>query len=260
VRAFVVDAFTSAAFAGNPAGVVLLDEAADASWMQALAAELKHSETAFVRPRDDGTYDLRWFTPAAEVDLCGHATLATAHVLHASGAPGPYVFDTRSGLLTATVHGASIELDFPATPVHPSGEPDGLADALGTRPVGTYSNGTDALVEVADAGTVAALTPDIRALAAVECRGVVVTAAASPGADHDFVSRFFAPRVGVDEDPVTGSAHCALAPFWADRLGRTRMVGEQLSPRGGRVGVEVRGERVLLSGSAVTVLAGDLLG
>jgi PhzF family phenazine biosynthesis protein len=258
VRAFVVDAFTDIAFAGNPAGVVLLDGPADEAWMQAVAAELRHSETAFVRARPDGDYDLRWFTPTVEVDLCGHATLASTHVLATTGRLGRFAFHTRSGVLTATVSGGAIELDFPSQAVAPVPEPTRLVEALGVSPLGVYGNGVDLLVEVSDADTVRTLAPDLEVLSTVECRGVIVTAAAAPDAEHDFVSRFFGPRVGVDEDPVTGSAHCALGPFWAERLGRTSLTGVQLSARGGRVAVDVRGERVLLVGAAVTVLGGEL--
>lgn len=268
MRAFVVDSFTDTAFRGNPAGVVLVDAPADAVWMQSVAAELRHSETAFVSPRPGG-YDLRWFTPLVEVDLCGHATLAAAHVLATgSSDPGPFAFETRSGTLTAEVGAdGAITLDFPARAVSSAAAPDGLAAALGARPVGCYGNGMDLLVEVADARTVAELAPDIARLAEVDCRGVIVTAATGESAsagdgassDADFVSRFFAPRVGVDEDPVTGSAHCALAPFWADRLGRESLVGAQLSGRGGHVAVRVTGDRVELTGRAVTVIAGELL-
>lgn len=262
MRIFVVDAFTDQPFRGNPAAVVLVDRELDDGWMQQLAAEMRHSETAYVRPRPDGDHDLRWFTPGAEVDLCGHATLATAHVLAGLGTAGTFRFHTRSGVLTATAGRGTIELDFPAQPPTPRTAPDGLAAALGIEPgvelVSCHGNGTDVLVEVPDAATVRDLVPDITALAAVECRGVIVTAAADAGADVDFVSRFFAPRVGVDEDPVTGSAHCALAPFWAERLGRTSLVGAQLSARGGRVACELRGQRVGLSGAAVTVLEGSL--
>lgn len=256
MRAFVIDAFTDVAFRGNPAGVVFLDGAADPGWMQSVAAELKHSETAFVRPRDDGDYDLRWFTPAVEVDLCGHATLAATHALASTGPGGSFAFHTRSGVLRTSVEGEGIALDFPAQPPHPVAEPAGLADALGVRPVSIHGNGIDVLVEVADEATVAGLAPDVAALAAVECRGVTVTAAAD--GDDDFVSRFFAPRVGVDEDPVTGSAHCMLAPFWSTRLGRARMAARQLSARGGRLEVELHGDRVVLRGRAVTVLDGRL--
>lgn len=257
MRAFVVDAFTETAFAGNPAGVVLLEETADAAWMQDVAAELRHSETAFVLGRADGDWDLRWFTPAVEVDLCGHATLAAAHVLASTGRSGPFAFRTRGGLLTAAIQGRAITLDFPSKDVEAVAEPPGLMDALGVTPLGVYSNGMDLLVEIFDPAAVSDMAPDMGLLAGVQCRGVIVTAAANPPGDHDFVSRFFGPRVGVDEDPVTGSAHCALGPFWARRTGRTSLCGVQLSARGGRIGVEVRDERVLLTGSAVTVLAGN---
>jgi PhzF family phenazine biosynthesis protein len=259
MRAFVVDAFTDVAFRGNPAGVVLLDDPADAAWMQDVAAELRHSETAFVRRRDDGDFDLRWFTPAVEVKLCGHATLATTHVLAGARHTGPFAFHTLSGVLRTDVdaHG-TITMDFPAQPTEPVDEPAGLRDALRTTPTSVRGNGIDLLVEVADASTVRDLAPDFEALRGVECRGVSVTARADAGADCDFVSRFFAPRVGVAEDPVTGSAHCALTPYWSERLGRTSLVAVQLSPRGGRLEVEVRGDRVLLRGRAVTVLEGSL--
>jgi PhzF family phenazine biosynthesis protein len=239
---------------------VLLDSPADAAWMQHVAAELRHSETAFVVPRSDGGYDLRWFTPLAEVRLCGHATLAAGHVLAERGARGPFAFHTHSGVLTAALDDGDIVLDFPAQPPVPVGTPVGLAAALGVKPLASYGNGVDVLVEVADEATVRSVIPDIEALHDVECRGVIVTAQADEGSDADFVSRFFAPRVGVDEDPVTGSAHCALAPFWSQRLGKTALVGAQLSPRGGRIAVELRGERVLLRGRAVTVLDGSLHG
>jgi PhzF family phenazine biosynthesis protein len=259
VRIFVVDAFTDHAFSGNPAGVVLLDDAADAGWMQHVAAEMRHAETAFVRSRPAGGFELRWFTPAAEVDLCGHATLASAHALRSDGAAGPFSFHTRSGVLTAAVAGdGTISLDFPAKPVRAVDEPAGLADALGAAPVGVYGNGMDLFAELADEAAVAALAPDLHALAALEHRGVCVTAVAGTGTDGDFVSRFFAPAVGVDEDPVTGSTHCALGPFWAERLGRARLTGVQRSHRGGRVGVILDGGRVTLIGQAVTVLDGEL--
>jgi PhzF family phenazine biosynthesis protein len=259
MRAFVIDAFTDTAFRGNPAGVVLLDIPADAGWMQDVAAELRHSETAFVLARGDGGYDLRWFTPTTAVDLCGHATLATTHALHECGATGPFTFFTRSGELHTEIGGDhTIAMDFPAESPVEIPPPAGLAEALGVAPLAVLGNGTDVVVDLGDAPTVRTLVPDLAALAAVECRGVVVTAAAAPGSDHDFVSRFFGPRVGVDEDPVTGSAHCALGPLWAGRLGRTDLVGLQLSRRGGRVAVQVRGERVTLRGTAVTVLDGEL--
>jgi PhzF family phenazine biosynthesis protein len=258
VKVFVVDAFADAAFRGNPAGVVLLDEPRDDTWMQAVASEMRHSETAFVLPlAERDRYDLRWFTPTVEVDLCGHATLATTHVL-AGGLDRSFVFHTRSGPLSGVAHDGSIRLTLPAKPTAPRAEPAGLRAALGVTPANVEGNGMDFLVEVADADTVTRLRPDIEALRAVECRGVIVTARADPGADHDFVSRFFAPRVGVPEDPVTGSAHCALGPYWAQRLGRRELSGVQLSPRGGRVGLLVRGDEVELHGRADTVVDGEL--
>jgi PhzF family phenazine biosynthesis protein len=258
MRAFVVDAFTDAVFSGNPAGVVLLDAPAEAVWMQRVAAEFRHAETAFVVPRADGAYDLRWFTPLVEVDLCGHATLATAHVLAAGGAAAPITFHTRSGELTAEVAEGAIVLDFPAQPPHRTDVPIGLEPALDLEIDLAWTNEVDLLVEARTPAAVRAVAPNLAVLRGLPYRGVVVTARADDGADHDFVSRFFGPRVGVDEDPVTGSAHCMLAPFWADRLGRTSLVGVQLSERGGRIGVEVRGSRVALRGSAVTFLEGDL--
>jgi PhzF family phenazine biosynthesis protein len=259
VRALVVDAFTDTAFRGNPAGVVLLDRPARPEWMQAVAAELRHSETAFVHPLDAaGRYGLRWFTPAVEVDLCGHATLAVAHVLGRSGET--LTFETRSGLLTTTVgHDGTVTMDFPAVPAVPADAPAALLRALDLSPTTVRRAGPDWLLEVARPHDVTRLHPDMSVLAPVECRGVIVTAGADQSADHDFVSRFFAPHVGVPEDPVTGSAHCALAPFWAARLGRHELVGVQLSERGGRIRAHVRGDRVQLLGRAVTVLDGELV-
>lgn len=206
MRAFVVDAFTDTAFRGNPAGVVLLTSAgapATASWMQDVAAELRHSETAFVSARQDGGHDLRWFTPSVEVDLCGHATLATTHVLASVSERGSFEFHTRSGVLRTEVGlNGSIAMDFPAYPTEPVTGVSGLPRALRVAPVSVHRAGADVLVELEDADAVASLDPDLALLAGVEARGVVVTAAAESGADHDFVSRFFGPRVGVDEDPV----------------------------------------------------------
>lgn len=258
--AFVVDAFTDAAFRGNPAGVVLLDdgfEAVDDVWLQQVATEFNHSETAFTAARPDGDYDLRWFTPSTEVDLCGHATLATSHVLNERTGAGQFAFHTRSGVLHATAGAGGIALDFPRQLARAVEEPAGLAAALGAPVIGTLSDGADLVVDLADAATVAALRPDLEALGRFDYRGVVVTAAADDD-DVDFVSRFFGVRVGVGEDPVTGSAHCTLGPLWAGRLGRTTLTGAQLSRRGGRVAVEVLAERVVLRGSAVTVLSGTL--
>lgn len=259
MRAFVVDAFTDTAFRGNPAGVVFLDEDRSDAWRQSVAAEFRHSETAFVTRRADGDYDLRWFTPTTEIDLCGHATVATTHALHTSGAGDAFVFHTRSGQLRTSVSGADVTLDFPTASLEPSDVP-GLADSLDTDVLALHVTGNrDVLALVADETVVANLRPDFDAVSRLPARGVIVTAAADVGRDYDFVSRFFAPGEGVDEDPVTGSAHCALTPFWADRLGRDVLTGVQLSERGGRIAVELRGDRVLLRGGAVTVLAGDLL-
>jgi PhzF family phenazine biosynthesis protein len=222
------------------------------------------SETAFLVRREDG-WSLRWFTPTTEVDLCGHATLASAHVLWeeeflAEGSEAR--FHTRSGLLTATRRGEGIEMDFPSTPDSPAAEPEGLSSALGATPSYIGRTKFDTFVEVEDEAIVRGLRPDMRRLASLGRRGVIVTAVAQPRAEapsYDFVSRFFAPGTGVDEDPVTGSAHCALGPHWAERLGKTSLVGFQCSVRGGIVRVEVRGDRVTLGGQAVTMLRGELV-
>lgn len=261
-RIIQVDAFADRPFAGNPAAVCVLDAPAEERWMQAIAAEMKLSETAFLHP-EDGGYRLRWFTPAVEVDLCGHATLASVHVLWEDGrlAAGETArFLTRSGVLTAEREGDWIRMDFPATPAMEQEPPPGLAGALGTEPVWSGRSCADWLLELTDEAAVRRLTPDFGWLHEVETRGVIVTARAEdPGGRYDFVSRFFAPRVGIDEDPVTGSAHCTLAPFWTERLGRSELVGFQASARGGVVRVRARGERVELAGQAVTVLRGELL-
>ncbi|HEY0153044.1 MAG TPA: PhzF family phenazine biosynthesis protein, partial [Longimicrobium sp.] len=248
-------------FTGNPAAVCILPAPRAEGWMQSVAAEMNLSETAFLHAEEDG-WRLRWFTPEVEVALCGHATLATAHVLWEDGhLPAGEVarFHTRSGLLTARRAGEWIELDFPAKPILDAPAPDGLAEALGVGPVYVGRSHFDVLVEVASEAEVRALRPDLGRLAAVEARGVIVTASADGGAGYDFVSRFFAPRVGVAEDPVTGSAHCVLAPYWASKLGRDELVGFQASRRGGRVRVRAAGERVHLGGRAITVLRGELV-
>jgi predicted PhzF superfamily epimerase YddE/YHI9 len=255
-----VDAFANRPFGGNPAAVCVLPEPRDDGWMQDVAREMNLAETAFLHPDNEG-YRLRWFTPAVEVDLCGHATLASAHVLWEDGVlprDRQARFHTKSGLLTADRRGDWIELDFPATPPAPAPAPPGLAAALrvGTRWVGRSK--FDYLVEVDSEDVVRGLKPDLSALARVEARGVIVTSRATT-AGYDFVSRFFAPRAGVPEDPVTGSAHCALAPFWSERLGRAEMTAFQASARGGVVRVRVAGDRVVLGGQAVTVLRGELL-
>jgi PhzF family phenazine biosynthesis protein len=257
---YLVDAFTDRPFAGNPAAVCFLDQPQAAKWMQAVAAELNLSETAFVTP-SPAAFDLRWFTPTTEVDLCGHATLASAHCLWEAGllAPdAPARFDTRSGRLTATRHEEWITLDFPATPVTAAPPPAGLVEALGVTPVFTGRSVFDVFAVLERAEQVRRLRPDLAGIARIPARGLIVTAAADePGVD--FVSRFFAPAVGIPEDPVTGSAHCALAPYWAQRLGRNRLVGYQVSARGGTVRTALRGDRVLLSGQAVTVIQGEIV-
>jgi PhzF family phenazine biosynthesis protein len=231
--------------------------------MQRVAAEMNLSETAFLHPIGDG-YALRWFTPAVEVALCGHATLASAHALYETGhlrRDEPARFHTASGLLTVVrADGDRLTMDFPATPPTPADDlPDGLPAAFSVEPVWTGRTRFDLFVEVADEGTVRGLTPDPAAVAALGARGIIVTAHADEGRPYDFVSRFFAPGSGIAEDPVTGSAHCALAPYWAERLGRDALTGFQASARGGLVDVRVRGDRVALTGRAVTVLRGELL-
>ncbi|MGX1129133.1 PhzF family phenazine biosynthesis protein [Streptomyces glaucescens] len=267
MRIRIVDAFSDRPFAGNPAGVLLLDSYPDDAWLQNVAMEVNHAETAFAHRLPEGgeaDWALRWFTPVAEVAMCGHATLATAHVLHTTGAhEGPVRFATRSGVLIATPReDGSITLDFPTAPLTPVDVPDGVAEALGAVPRAAFDTGPnvgDLLVELADEKTVHALAPDHKALAAFSRRGIIATARADdPARGHDFVSRCFFPNVGIDEDPVTGSAHTALAPFWSERLGRTTLTGLQASPRSGRVHVELRGDRTLLSGHAVTVIEGEL--
>jgi predicted PhzF superfamily epimerase YddE/YHI9 len=258
---YQVDAFTSAPFAGNPAAVVLLDAWPDDIWMQRVAAENNLAETAFVVPGAE-TWGLRWFTPAAEVDLCGHATVATAHVLWESErlvAAATASFATRSGRLTASPLGDGwIELDFPSLPADAADPPGGLLEGLGVRaPAFVGRSRFDFLVEVESAVDVEKIVPDFRTLKDVDARGVCVTAAGEGAVD--FVSRFFGPAVGVDEDPVTGSAHCMLTPYWAARLGKERMVAKQVSARGGDLRLHARGERVGIAGQAVTVTRGVLL-
>ena len=274
VPLYVVDAFTDRPFTGNPAAVCLLDAPATDDWMGRVAAEMNLSETAFLYPERDG-WRLRWFTPLVEVDLCGHATLAAAHVLETrsgdAAGGSPLRFHTRSGLLEATVRERDIALDFPALPAEPANPPASLLAALGAtgpheptlRPVAAGHNGTDWLIELSDEAEVRALSPDFQALGAEDARGIIVTSAAGADArlaepEADFVSRFFGPAVGVDEDPVTGSAHCALGPWWSERMGRDRLTGRQVSARGGTVRVHCRGPRVTLEGRAVTVLSGRI--
>ena len=254
-----IDAFTDRPFSGNPAAVCFLDEPADAAWMQAVAAEMNLSETAFVVPGDDA-FGLRWFTPTVEVDLCGHATLASAHALWTEGivaADDPIVFDTRSGLLSCARDGERTELDFPALPLTTIDPPHDLVAALGITPSYVGESRLDHFVFVEEESVVRSMQPDYAVLRTLPNRGLIVT---SPSEDthYDFISRYFAPAAGVDEDPVTGSAHCCLGPYWAERLGKSEMTGFQASARGGVVHVRVAGERVILGGNAVTVLRGML--
>jgi PhzF family phenazine biosynthesis protein len=272
MRIRIIDAFTDRPFAGNPAAVCLLggDTWPDEAWMRQVAAEMNLSETAFAHPlpgNADADWALRWFTPAVEANLCGHATLATAHALRSDrGAPGTVRFSSRSGVLIAHAsQDGSITLDFPAAPTTEVAVPDTLAESLGARPEATYGTGAlgDLLVVLPDEPTVRALAPDFTAVARLTrghgIRGVITTAAAAdPAGGYDFVSRFFAPAVGIPEDPVTGSAHTALARYWSDRLGRASLTGLQASARTGLVHTAVHGDRVHLTGHAVTVLDGTL--
>ncbi len=260
-RLYQVDAFAKQPFTGNPAAVCLLDGPADESWMQQVAAEMNLAETAFVYAEPSGEFRLRWFTPAVEVELCGHATLATSHILWQTGrvaADQPCVYQTLSGQLTASRTGKRIELDFPAAPTTEKPAPAALIEALKIQPVFAGLSTHDWLVEVAATDELRGLEPDFAALRELGIRGVIVTTADGSG-EFDFVSRFFAPGAGIDEDPVTGSAHCALGPYWQQKLNRSEFRAWQASPRGGRVDLEVRGQRVLLRGQAVTVLQGELL-
>lgn len=256
MRLYQIDAFTAQAFRGNPAAVCLLDEERDDRWMQDVAAEMNLSETAFLLPRG-GDWSLRWFTPATEVKLCGHATLASAHALYEERGLTSAGFLTKSGILTAVRDGDWIELDFPATPAVPAEAPEGLLESLGVRgALFVGRNEFDYVVEVASEEEVRALDPDHARLRAIPVRGAIVT---SRGAEFDFISRWFGPAVGVDEDPVTGSAHCALTPYWSAKLGKTEMRAWQASRRGGEVRVRLDGGRVKLRGQAVTVLRGELV-
>jgi PhzF family phenazine biosynthesis protein len=246
----VVDAFTEKPFAGNPAAVCVLTEEKPESWMQ---------QTAFLMGRPDG-WALRWFTPTVEVALCGHATLASAHVMWETGILSPEEtarFRTKSGILTAARRGDWIELDFPARPAKPGDAHPDLAEALGVRPVRVGTSAYDLLAELDSEAAVRDLKPNLSMLERIPVRGVIVTApATTPG--FDFVSRFFAPQSGVPEDPVTGSAHCSLGPWWQERLGKADLLAYQASPRGGIVRVGVRGDRVRLGGQAVTTLRGTI--
>ena len=287
----IVDAFSRHPFSGNPAAVCLLRQPAPEQWMQAVASETNLSETAFLvpdqgtgrervpTPRDhqaavpssgdlEPTFSLRWFTPVAEVELCGHATLASAHVLWETGILAqdePARFDTLSGLLTATRAGEWIEMDFPATPAEETDIPPGLPEALGLvgRPLFFGATRFDFFLEVGSEATVRGLSPDFKRLRDLGVRGLIVTSRSQGTPDrsdqgYDFVSRFFAPGFGIDEDPVTGSAHCSLGPYWSQKLGKPELVGFQASARGGIVRVKPRGDRVIIAGVAVTTMRGEL--
>jgi PhzF family phenazine biosynthesis protein len=254
-----VDAFTDTLFTGNPAAVCILPEPREDAWMQSVAQEMNLSETAFLQKREDG-YGLRWFTPLVEVDLCGHATLASAHVLWEQGLLKPEEearFHTRSGLLTARRHDGWIELDFPSLPDRKISVPRGLTQAIGAHPKYIGRSRFDFVVEVDSEKTVRKLKPDFTRLSRLPIRGLIVTARAKT-APYDFVSRFFAPRVGINEDPVTGSAHSVLGPYWQNRLKKNELLAYQASKRGGVIRVRVGDRRVFIEGKALVALTSEL--
>ncbi|UCC44988.1 MAG: PhzF family phenazine biosynthesis protein [Candidatus Zixiibacteriota bacterium] len=259
-KIITVDAFTDKPFSGNPGAVCLLDSPMPEDMMQNIAREMNLSETAFLYPEGDARYHLRWFTPTVEVEMCGHDTLATAHVLFTDGHLAPEAtarFRTLSGELTARRDGDWIELNFPATPAAASDTTKGLSEALGAEPGYVGMSRFDMLVELDSEQTVRNLTPDIAAIGKLPARGVIVTAAATMEG-YDFVSRYFAPAIGIAEDPVTGSAHCVLAPYWSEKLNKPQMVGYQASARGGTVKMTVDGDRIRLAGRAVTMMRGEM--
>jgi PhzF family phenazine biosynthesis protein len=256
---FQVDAFSEKPFTGNPAAVCLLEEEKDDNWLLDMAAEMNLSETAYLWKLENG-YRLRWFTPTTEVDLCGHATLAAAHILWETGRLDSeewVEFSTLSGILTAKQKEGWIELDFPAEIEEFAEIPSELEQALKVSPEYFGKNRIDGLVLLRSEEEILNLKPDFEVLSKIEVRGIIATAPSS-SKDFDFVSRFFAPRFGINEDPVTGSAHCCLGPFWGNRLGKDELVARQLSPRGGIVRMILKGDRVVLAGKAVTVLNGQL--
>jgi PhzF family phenazine biosynthesis protein len=260
IQFYQVDAFTQEPFSGNPAVVCLLEEMLDSNTMQNIAQEMNLSETAFLQKREDG-YSLRWFTPGAEVDLCGHATLASAHILWEIGeleADEKAIFHTRSGILTAENEDGLIKLDFPVLAYEPGTAPQELIDSLGIDPIETVGFGRKLLFLVESEAEVHQLRPDFSALKKMPGRGVVITCA-SQSEEYDFFSRYFAPWVGVDEDPVTGSNHCCLGPYWGEKLGKQTLTAFQASERGGVIKIELLGDRVSLGGHAVTVLRGEFL-
>ncbi|MGB0664630.1 MAG: PhzF family phenazine biosynthesis protein [Pontibacterium sp.] len=254
-KQFQVDAFARRTFEGNPAAVCPLDQWLPDALLQAIAAENNLSETAFFVPSEQG-FELRWFTPKAEVALCGHATLAAAHVLYSHlGFSGSHItFSTLSGELRVSQTDDGLLMDFPASTPEPVQAPKALVEGLGVTPQAVLA-AEDYVVCVKDETELLQIAPDFSALATLDLRGVIVTA---PGDECDFVSRFFAPKLGVDEDPVTGSAHCQLAPYWASLLGKNELVAKQRSLRGGTVGCRVMGERVALIGQAVTFMEAQI--
>lgn len=258
---FIVDAFTKRAFSGNPAAVVWMQQRQADAWMQHVAAEMNLSETAFICPHSEDGFHLRWFTPTAEIDLCGHATLAAAHILWSEEKQpkdANILFHTNSGPLTCSLSDdGTIWMDFPSRTAQPMEAPNDLLVALGVMPTFVGRNVDDILVVVDSPQAVVKMRPDIDALMDISCRGVIVTAA-SEDKHIDFVSRFFAPAIGISEDPVTGSAHCCLAPYWSNTLKKQTLVGFQASKRGGIVHMETKEDRVRLAGQAVTVLRGKL--
>lgn len=257
---YIIDAFSDRPFGGNPAAVCLLEAYRDERWMQNVAAEMNLSETAFLRPVSAYLWALRWFTPTVEVDLCGHATLAAVHVLRSECGvtANDVTFRTRSGDLTAHCEGEAICLDFPKVSAEPAEPMPEFCEAIGVEVVAALRSRDDLILVLPDAETVERLAPDHGKIRHLAPRGVVVTARAEEGADWDFVSRFFAPQSGIPEDPVTGSAHCYLGPYWGEILNKTQLSGYQVSARGGAVGVKLAGDRVMLQGRATTVLKGEL--
>lgn len=257
---FQVDAFTDRPFSGNPAAVCLLEEEKDDAWLQAVAREMNLSETSFVWTMDDG-FKLRWFTPTVEVDLCGHATLAAAHVLWEESLLPPNrtaVFHTRSGRLTAEQKDHWIEMDFPADPTSPAKEPDGLGAALGVTLQEVEKAKVYYVAQVATEEALRGMQPDFQALLNASVFGIAVTCRAETSDTYDFLSRFFAPAAGIDEDPVTGSAHATLASYWAPRLGKHSFSAYQASARGGAVRVRLDNDRAMIAGQAVTVMRSEL--
>lgn len=259
INSYIVDAFTSKPFAGNPAAVCLLEKPIDDELMQSIAAEFNLSETAFLLPLTDDSWSLRWFTPVCEVNLCGHATLAAAHVLlnEIKVNFDLLLFQTRSGELTARKMESGIELDFPLTPTTPINQTD-FFHLVDQNFVSLHQAGEDLLMELATESQVKNYQPDLSAIKQLDCRGLIITA---PGNSYDchFVSRFFAPRFGIDEDPVTGSAHCALIDFWSKKTGRDHFIAKQVSKRGGTLNIQLKGNRVALRGNSVTTARISLL-